>query len=400
MNILVAFGTRPEAIKLFPVIHELQQDADFEVTVCVTAQHREMLDQVLDIAKITPDIDLNIMQPNQTLPQITSRILSSFDEVLVKFGPDRVIVQGDTTTAMAAALSSYYRKIPVDHVEAGLRSGDIYSPFPEEVNRKMVGSIASLHFAPTARAAESLIRENVPVDRVFVTGNTVIDALLETKERISEFSGVRKMIDAQLPAQGENRKIVLVTAHRRENFDGGIQEIATAILKLAERNDTLVVFPVHPNPNVSGPMHMLLGSHPNIRLLPPLEYVPFVYLLSRCHFVLTDSGGVQEEAPALGKPVLVMRNTTERPEGVDAGTALLVGTAAERIFGEAKRLLDDRRHYQQMSRAHNPFGDGKASRRIVDVIAQETDLREIRTDKAGFQPSISPELQEDLENAS
>jgi UDP-N-acetylglucosamine 2-epimerase (non-hydrolysing) len=399
MNILVAFGTRPEAIKLFPVIHELQQDADFDVTVCVTAQHREMLDQVLDVAKITPDVDLNIMRANQTLPEITSRILSEFDEVLAKFSPDRVIVQGDTTTAMAAALSSYYRKIPVDHVEAGLRSGDIYSPFPEEVNRKMVGSIASLHFAPTARAAESLIRENVPVDRVFVTGNTVIDALLETKERITEFSEVRKIIDEQLPKKGENRKIILVTAHRRENFDGGIQEIAAAILKLAERDDTVLVFPVHPNPNVSGPMRSLLGDHPNIRLLPPLEYVPFVYLLSRCDFVLTDSGGVQEEAPALGKPVLVMRNTTERPEGIDAGTALLVGTASERIFGEANRLLDDRRHYGQMSRAHNPFGDGKASRRIVDVIAQENDLR-CPTMARMFQPSISPALQEDLENAS
>jgi UDP-N-acetylglucosamine 2-epimerase (non-hydrolysing) len=399
MNILVAFGTRPEAIKLFPVIHELQQDADFDVTVCVTGQHREMLDQVLDIAKIKPDVDLDIMRPNQSLPQITSRILSSFDEVLAKFAPDRVIVQGDTTTAMAAALSSYYRKIPVDHVEAGLRSGNIYSPFPEEANRKMVGSIASLHFAPTARAADALIRENVPVDRVFVTGNTVIDALLETKDRISEFSGVQKLIDAQLPHKGENRRIILVTAHRRENFDGGIQEIASAILKLAERNDTLLVFPVHPNPNVSGPMRDLLGHHPNIRLLPPLEYVPFVYLLSRCHFVLTDSGGVQEEAPALGKPVLVMRNTTERPEGINAGTALLVGASSERIFGEAVRLIEDRRHYQQMSRAHNPFGDGKASRRIVDVIAQET---EIRSENAAgmFQPSISPAMEEDLENAS
>lgn len=400
MNILVAFGTRPEAIKLFPVIHELQQDQDFDVTVCVTAQHREMLDQVLDIAKITPDVDLDIMRPNQTLPQITSRILSNFDDVLAKFSPDRVIVQGDTTTAMAAALSSYYRKIPVDHVEAGLRSGDIYSPFPEEVNRKMVGSIASLHFAPTARAAEALFRENVPVDRVFVTGNTVIDALLETKERVAGFSDVRKMIDEQLPNEGENRKIILVTAHRRENFDGGIQEIAAAITKLADRQDTLVVFPVHPNPNVAGPMRALLGDHPNIRLLPPLEYAPFVYLLSRCHFVLTDSGGVQEEAPALGKPVLVMRNTTERPEGIDAGTALLVGTASERIFGEARRLLDNHRHYQQMSRAHNPFGDGKASRRIIDVIAQESDLREVSADKATFLPSVSPELQEDLEDAS
>jgi UDP-N-acetylglucosamine 2-epimerase (non-hydrolysing) len=399
MNILVAFGTRPEAIKLFPVIHELQQDIDFNVTVCVTAQHREMLDQVLDIAKIKPDVDLNLMRANQTLPEITSRILSGFDGVLAKYAPDRVIVQGDTTTAMAAALSSYYRKIPVDHVEAGLRSGDIYSPFPEEVNRKMVGSIASLHFAPTARAAESLIRENVPVDRVFVTGNTVIDALLETKERVTEFSEVQEIIDEQLPKKGENRKVILVTAHRRENFDGGIQEIASAILKLAERDDTLLVFPVHPNPNVSGPMQALLGDHPNIRLLPPLEYVPFVYLLSRCHFVLTDSGGVQEEAPALGKPVLVMRNTTERPEGIDAGTALLVGTASERIFGEATRLLDDRRHYGQMSRAHNPFGDGKASRRIVDVIAQESNLR-CPTMARMFQPSISPAMQEDLENAS
>ncbi len=400
MNILVAFGTRPEAIKLFPVIHELRQDRDFEVTVCVTAQHREMLDQVLDVARIRPDVDLDIMRPNQTLPQITSRILSSFDEVLAKYTPDRVIVQGDTTTAMAAALSSYYRKIPVDHVEAGLRSGNIYSPFPEEVNRKMVGSIASLHFAPTARAAEALIRENVPVDRVFVTGNTVIDALLETKMRISEFSDLRKKIDAQLPRPGDNRKVILVTAHRRENFDGGIQEIATAILRLAERDDTLVVFPVHPNPNVSGPMRTLLGNHPNIRLLPPLEYVPFVHLLSRCHFVMTDSGGVQEEAPALGKPVLVMRNTTERPEGIDAGTALLVGTSSERIFGEAVRLLDDRRHYQQMSRAHNPFGDGKASRRIVDVIAQESDLRAANLKKSPSLSNAGAELQEDLEDAS
>lgn len=399
MNILVAFGTRPEAIKLFPVIHELQQDADFDVRVCVTAQHREMLDQVLKIANIEPDVDLDIMRPNQTLPEITARILSSFDETLERFSPDRVIVQGDTTTAMATALCAYYRKIPVDHVEAGLRSGDIYSPFPEEVNRKMVGSIASLHFAPTVRAAEALIRENVPSERVFITGNTVIDALLETKERIADFSDVRQMIDSHLPDKGENRNIVLVTAHRRENFDGGIQEIAAAILKLAEREDTLVVFPVHPNPNVIGPIRALLGDHPRIRLLPPLEYLPFVYLLSRCHFVLTDSGGVQEEAPALGKPVLVMRNTTERPEGIDAGTALLVGTDSERIFREAERLLNDRRHYGRMSRAHNPFGDGKASRRIVDVLAQEGDLKP-SNGTAEFLPSISPELQKEMEDAS
>lgn len=399
MNILVAFGTRPEAIKLFPVIHQLQNDPDFDVTVCVTAQHREMLDQVLEIADIKPDADLDIMRPNQTLSQVTSRILSNFDGVLQKFLPDRVIVQGDTTTAMAAALSSYYRKIPVDHVEAGLRSGDIYSPFPEEANRKMVGSIASLHFAPTVRAAESLIRENVPADRIFITGNTVIDALLETKERIDEFSDTRKAIDDLLRNE-ENHNIILVTSHRRENFDGGIQEIATAILRLAEREDTLVVFPVHPNPNVLEPIRSLLGDHPRIRLLPPLEYVPFVYLLSRCHFVLTDSGGIQEEAPALGKPVLVMRNTTERPEGVDAGTALLVGTDSERIFSEAQRLLSDQHHYRRMSHAHNPFGDGKASQRIVDVLAQEGDQKLAEKRGAPLLPSISPELQKEMEDAS
>lgn len=400
MNILVAFGTRPEAIKLFPIIHELQQDAGFDVTVCVTAQHREMLDQVLAIANIKPDADLDIMRPNQTLSQLTSRILSNFDKVLQKFSPDRVIVHGDTTTAMAAALSSFYRKIPVAHVEAGLRSGDIYSPFPEEANRKVVGSIASLHFAPTVRAAESLVRENVPVDHIFITGNTVIDALLETKERISEFSDVKSMIDNEILGTGENLKIILVTAHRRENFDGGIQEIAAAILKLAERGDTLVIFPVHPNPNVLEPVRALLGDHSRVRLLPPLEYVPFVYLLSRCHFVLTDSGGIQEEAPALGKPVLVMRNTTERPEGIDAGTARLVGTDSGRIFGEARRLLDDRQHYQQMSRAHNPFGDGKASRRIVDVLAQEGDRKSAGERRATLLPSMSPELQKELEDAS
>jgi UDP-N-acetylglucosamine 2-epimerase (non-hydrolysing) len=369
MNILVAMGTRPEAIKLFPVIHALKREPDFDVTVCVTAQHREMLDQVLSIADISPDVDLDLMRPNQSLPQITSRILTGIDDVLKETKPDRVLVQGDTTTAMAAALSAYYHKIPVDHVEAGLRSGDIYSPFPEEVNRKVVGSLASWHFAPTARAADALIRENVSPDRVIVTGNTVIDALLETEKRIGSFKDIKRAIDSELPAPGDNRRILLVTAHRRENFDGGMDRIASALLKLAENEDLLVVYPVHPNPNVRELMHATLGHHPRIRLLPPLEYVPFVYLLSRCDFVLTDSGGVQEEAPALGKPVLVMRNTTERPEGIDAGTALLVGTDPQRIHTEAQRLLHDRRHYEKMSRAHNPFGDGQASQRILDVLA-------------------------------
>lgn len=371
MNVLVTFGTRPEAIKLFPVIHALRDDPNFNVTVCVTAQHREILDQVLSVAEIDPDVDLDIMQPNQSLPQMTSRILTGFDDVLRKVEPDRVMVQGDTTTAMAATLASFYRKIPVDHVEAGLRSGDIYSPWPEEVNRKMVGAIASLHFAPTALAAEALIRENVPSDRVFVTGNTVIDALLQVRSRIGEFDEVSRQLDPELPHPADNRHIVLVTAHRRENFDGGMERIAAALLVLAAREDVLVVFPVHPNPNVVEPMRMKLGDHPRIRLLPPQEYVPFVYLLSRCHFVLTDSGGVQEEAPALGKPVIVMRDTTERPEGVTAGTALLVGTDPRKIAAEGLRLLNDRQHYLKMSRAHNPFGDGRASQRIVDVLAGE-----------------------------
>jgi UDP-N-acetylglucosamine 2-epimerase (non-hydrolysing) len=371
LNILVVFGTRPEAIKLFPVIHAFKQDPDFNVTVCVTAQHRQMLDQVLKIAEIEPDVDLDVMRPNQTLPQLTARILRGLDDVLADVNPDRVMVQGDTTTAMAAALSAYYRKIPIDHVEAGLRSGDIYSPWPEEANRKVVGAIASLHFAPTARAAEALIRENVPPNRIFVTGNPVIDALLQTKDRISESEELGQEIDDALPDRGENRRIVLVTAHRRENFDGGMQRIGQALLMLAEREDTFIVFPVHPNPNVIEPMRALLGHHPRIKLLAPLDYVPFVHLLSRAHHVLTDSGGVQEEAPALGKPVLVMRTTTERPEGIEAGTARLVGTDPGRIVSEAMRLLDDQQHYDRMSRAHNPFGDGEASRRIIDIVAYE-----------------------------
>jgi UDP-N-acetylglucosamine 2-epimerase (non-hydrolysing) len=374
MHILVVFGTRPEAIKLFPIIHALKQDPYFDVTVCVTAQHRQMLDQVLMLAQIEPDVDLNLMQPNQSLPELTARMVTCLDEVLREIAPDRVMVQGDTTTAMAAALAAFYRKIPVDHVEAGLRSGDIYSPWPEEVNRKIVGTISSLHFAPTVRAAEALVRENVPARRIFVTGNTVVDALLGTQERLGRYSDTRRAIDEQLPDPGENRRIILVTAHRRENFDGGMRRIASALLQLAEREDTFIVFPVHRNPNVIEPMRAMLGDHPQIRLMLPLDYLPFVRLLSRTYLVLTDSGGVQEEAPALGKPVLVMRTTTERPEGVAAGTALLTGTETERIVMEATRLLDDPQHYERMSRAHNPFGDGQASRRIVNILAKETNF--------------------------
>jgi UDP-N-acetylglucosamine 2-epimerase (non-hydrolysing) len=372
-NILVVFGTRPEAIKLFPVIHALRREPRFNVTICVTAQHRDMLDQVLQVARLDPDIDLDLMRPNQTLPEMTARILTALDRVVARIEPDRIMVQGDTTTAMAASLSGYYRKIPVDHVEAGLRSGNIYAPWPEEVNRKIAGAIASLHFAPTKRAAEALRREHIPEDRIFVTGNTVIDALLDVRERLRSFPDVCTSIDGLLPDEGRARKIILVTAHRRENFDGGMDRVAAALKAIARREDTLIVFPLHPNPNVRAPMRAALRDHPRIRLIPPLDYLPFVYLLSRAHLVLTDSGGVQEEAPALGKPVLVMRDTTERPEGVEAGTALLVGTATQGIVAETTRLLDDGRHYERMSQAHNPFGDGKASRRITNILAAQAE---------------------------
>ena len=371
MNILVAFGTRPEAIKLFPIIHALREDPSFRVSVCVTAQHRQMLDQVLKITDIIPDVDLDLMKPNQSLSQLTSRVMRGMDRTLAMLRPDRVMVQGDTTTAMAAAVSAFYHKIPVDHVEAGLRSGDNYSPFPEEVNRRVISSIAALHFAPTARAADALLRENISSQQIYVTGNPGIDALLKIKERMVDYASVRRVIDDQLPQEGENRRVVLVTAHRRENFDGGMERVASSIRMLAQRDDVVVVFPVHPNPNVLGPIQSLLGDQPRVRLVPPLDYLPFIYLLSRADFVLTDSGGLQEEAPALGKPVLVMRTTTERPEGIEAGTALLVGTDPQRITREAMRLLDDRSHYNRMSLAHNPFGDGHASERILDILACE-----------------------------
>lgn len=371
MKILIVFGTRPEAIKLFPVVHALQADPLFKPIVCVTGQHRQMLDQVLELARIEPDYDLNLMRPDQTLGDITARIIGRVGEVIDRCQPDRIMVQGDTTTAMASALAAFYRRIHVDHVEAGLRSGDIYAPWPEEVNRKVVGSIAALHFAPTKRAAEALLRENLPADSIHITGNTVIDALLATKARVEAQGWVRDAIDLPGHRPDDPRRIILVTTHRRENFEGGIDNILSALARLAQRGDARIVFPVHPNPNVQAPVKQALAGHPNVELLPPLDYVPLVRLLSRCDFVLTDSGGLQEEAPALGKPVLVMRETTERPEGIDAGTSLLVGTDAQRILREAVRLIEDRAHYERMSRAHNPFGDGKAALRIRDILRAE-----------------------------
>ena len=365
-RILVVFGTRPEAIKLFPLIHALRR-TDADVRVCVTGQHREMLDQVLEIARIVPDHDLDLMLPNQSLDMLTSRLLTELGKVMDADRPDRVVVQGDTATAMVGALTAYYRKIPVAHVEAGLRSGNIYHPWPEEVNRKVVGAIADLHFAPTDTARDALIAENVPAERIHVTGNTVIDALIETRARVDSDAGLAAAI-APVADRFAGKRIVAVTTHRRENFGEGLKSVAHAVRRIAQRPDVAIIFPVHPNPNVRAPMADVLGGIDNVAMIDPLDYPNFVRLLSLCHFVMTDSGGVQEEAPALAKPVLVMRETTERPEGVVAGTAKLVGNDEEVIVTEASRLLDDSASYEAMARAHNPFGDGKSSERIARII--------------------------------
>jgi UDP-N-acetylglucosamine 2-epimerase (non-hydrolysing) len=365
-RILVVFGTRPEAIKLFPLVHALRR-TDAEVRVCVTGQHREMLDQVLEIARIRPEHDLDLMLPNQSLDTLSARLLTELGKVMDADRPDRVIVQGDTATAMIGALTAYYRKIPVGHVEAGLRSGNIYHPWPEEVNRKVVGAIADLHFAPTETSRDALLAENVPAERIHVTGNTVIDALIETRARVDSDPALASTI-APIAARFAGKRIVAVTTHRRENFGDGLKSVAQAVRRIADRPDVAVIFPVHPNPNVRAPMAEVLGGIDNVAMIDPLDYPNFVRLLSLCHFVMTDSGGVQEEAPALAKPVLVMRETTERPEGVAAGTAKLVGNDEEVIVTEASRLLDDKAAYEAMARAHNPFGDGKSSERIARII--------------------------------
>lgn len=369
-RILIVFGTRPEAIKLFPVIHALKADPRFECVVCVSAQHRQMLDQVLEIAGIVPDHDLDVMQPDQTLDALTANLLTGLGKVMDTARPDRVIVQGDTATAMAGALAAYYRKLPVDHVEAGLRSGNIHHPWPEEVNRKIIGGMASLHFAPTETARNALVKENVDPARVHVTGNTVIDALHWVTAEIGRDPSLAAGL-AELEARFAGKRIIGVTSHRRENFGEGMEQIATAIRRIAERSDTAVIFPVHLNPNVRKVMNERLSGLDNVALIEPLDYPHFARLLAIAEIMLTDSGGVQEEAPALGKPVLVMRETTERPEGVAAGTAKLVGTSAKTIVSEISTLLDDKEAYEAMARAHNPFGDGQTSRRIVELLADE-----------------------------
>ena len=364
---MVIFGTRPEAIKLFPVIDALTRHPDMQTEVLVSAQHRQMLDQVLAISGIMPDYDLDLMQPGQSLDALTARLLEAIGSVLDTAKPDRVIVQGDTATAMVGALAAYYRKIPVSHIEAGLRSRDIYRPWPEEVNRKIIGTIADQHFAPTAVAAEALRSEAVPANRVFVTGNTVIDALHWVTKRIAQNPSLANRL-APLEARFLGRKIIGITTHRRENFGNSMGNIAAAITAIAARDDVACIFPVHMNPNVRAIMDAALGNLPNVALIEPLDYPNFAHLLSISHIMLTDSGGVQEEAPALGKPVLVLRDTTERPEGITAGTAKLIGTDKQRIISEVFNLLDDDASYSAMARAHNPFGDGYASRRIADIV--------------------------------
>ena len=366
LRVLSIFGTRPEAVKMAPVVERLMATPGIESSVCVTAQHRQMLDQVLDLFDIQPDYDLDIMQPDQALSDLTAALFTGLDPVLQDAQPDWILVQGDTTTVMAAALLAYYHRVRVGHVEAGLRTGDKWQPFPEEINRRIAGAVADLHFAPTPQARENLLGEGVPSERVIVTGNPVIDALQTIAARPYEFEG------GPLAGIPWNQKVIIVTAHRRENFGQPLANIFSAIRRIAENYADQIhfVYPVHLNPNVHRPAHRSLGGIANITLLDPLDYLPMVHLMKRAYLVLTDSGGIQEEAPAFGVPVLVMRWLTERPEAVEAGTAHLVGTDPERIVTEARRLLEDEGAYAVMAQAINPFGDGHASERIVQALLE------------------------------
>ncbi|CDH25259.1 non-hydrolyzing UDP-N-acetylglucosamine 2-epimerase [Xenorhabdus bovienii] len=369
MKVLTVFGTRPEAIKMAPLVHALAKDAAFDAKVCVTAQHREMLDQVLHLFEITPDFDLNIMKKGQDLTDITCRILEGMKPVLEEFKPDVVLVHGDTATTMATSLAAFYQRIPVGHIEAGLRTGDLYSPWPEEANRKIAGHLAMYHFAPTENSQNNLLKESIAGSSIFVTGNTVIDALLWVRDRIVSDHALSGQLAKLYPFIDPNKKMILVTGHRRESFGGGFERICEALAQVARAHpEVQVVYPVHLNPNVSEPVKRILHDIDNVILINPQDYLPFVYLMNHAYMILTDSGGIQEEAPSLGKPVLVMRDTTERPEAVDAGTVRLVGTKTQTIVEEVTRLLTDDIAYQQMSRAHNPYGDGQACQRILEAL--------------------------------
>ncbi len=371
-KILLVFGTRPEAIKMLPVARMLAREPDIVARICVTAQHRQMLDQVLDLFGVTPDYDLNVMTAAQGLEQITTAVLTGLGKVYDAFKPDRVLVHGDTTTTMAASLAAFYKRIPVAHVEAGLRSGNMQQPWPEEMNRRVTDVLADMFFAPTAQSRANLLQENVPANAVHVTGNTVIDALLTTVAQLETRPEIAHGLADHFRFLDPGRPILLVTGHRRENFGQPFLDVCEAIRDLAQAHPIQVVYPVHLNPNVRSAVHQVLSDVPHVHLIEPLDYLPFVYLMQRAHVVLTDSGGIQEEAPSLGKPVFVMRNVTERPEAVAAGTVKLVGTARHRIFEEVSAVITSRSAYARMSRAHNPYGDGRASERIAAILANRS----------------------------
>lgn len=369
-RVLTVFGTRPEAIKMAPLVHVLASDERFEAKVCVTAQHREMLDQVLDLFEIEPDFDLNLMKAGQTLNDVTARILLEIKPVLEEFKPDVVLVHGDTATTFATSLAAYYEQIPVGHVEAGLRTGNIYSPWPEEANRKLTGALTRYHFAPTETSKLNLIQENYDPSNISVTGNTVIDALLMVKEKIDTDEDLNATLSAQFPFLDDNKKLILVTGHRRESFGDGFERICKALAVTAKSHpESQILYPMHLNPNVREPVNRILSGIENVHLIEPQQYLPFIYLMTRAHVILTDSGGIQEEAPSLGKPVLVMRDTTERPEAVAAGTVKLVGTNINKITESINLLLTDDDLYTEMSKANNPYGDGSSSKMICDILA-------------------------------
>lgn len=369
MKVLTVFGTRPEAIKMAPLALQLADDERFNARVCVTAQHREMLDQVLSLFKLTPDYDLDIMKPGQDLNDVTCAILQGLKPVLEDFKPDMVLVHGDTATTFATALACYYQQIPVGHVEAGLRTGNLYSPWPEEGNRKLTGALANVHFAPTKTSQQNLLDEGVAASQVHVTGNTVIDALLDVADKLNDNQTLAAELAARFPMLEADKRLILVTGHRRESFGGGFERICQALADTARAHpDTQILYPVHLNPNVREPVKRLLADVDNVHLIEPQDYLPFVYLMNRAHIIVTDSGGIQEEAPSLGKPVLVMRETTERPEAVSAGTVKLVGTQADTITSALSHLLTSQAAYEAMSIAHNPYGDGKACSRIMDAM--------------------------------
>lgn len=368
-KILVVFGTRPEAIKMALVVKACKARPELEVKVCVTAQHRQMLDQVMEIFGLAADFDLNVMAPNQTLGDVTCKVLKGMEGVFAQWKPDMILVQGDTTTVMAAALAAFYHKIEVGHVEAGLRTGNIYSPWPEEMNRLIAGCLATQHYAPTPRSRDNLLKENKNPATVFVTGNTVIDALHEAVKIMDADEALNAKLAAQFPFLDSAKRLVLVTGHRRENFGEGFIHICNAIKRVASRPNVQVVYPMHMNPNVRKPVNEILGGLSNVHLIEPLDYLSFLYMMRQSYLIMTDSGGVQEEAPSLGKPVIVMRDTTERPEAVDAGTVILAGTETESMASAAERLLDDSAFYDKMAHAVNPYGDGKAAARIAEIVA-------------------------------